>query len=303
MYIILVVFLQSLLFAFFHLNIRKLQDKGVSVHAIAGLHRYSIIPAIVFFILTYKREYLTLFIKHPIVFLWLLGIALFWGLAQYIGYILLNSTSSLSFIHSLGVFTQIPILFTMSILINKDYPNIYIIIGSIILIVALIFKPSQHKENRHALFENGIFIVIILLLVNQIAHGFEGAFYKNILQLLTPKGVFFGTSVYILLASSAMNIIYYLPIFKKTSDGEKLIIKKCFWTAYLIPVVWFVASIPEGYSFANLPLFTLSALGAFGFLIKLISDIKNKRLMWNLHTALFTILIITSIVITTISLK
>ena len=93
MFIILVFFIQSFLFAIYHLYIRKLEEKGVSAHSIAGLQRYSIIPAIVLFILTYKAEYILILLANPISFWWIAGIAFFWGIAQYIGYIVLNSAS------------------------------------------------------------------------------------------------------------------------------------------------------------------------------------------------------------------
>lgn len=303
MFIVFVVFLQSLLFALFHLYIRKLEEKGVSAHSIAGLQRYSLIPAIILFIATNKQEYVAILIANPVVLWWILGIAFFWGIGQYIGYIILNSTSSLSFEYILGAFIEIPILLATSMLINHDYPNGSILVGIGLLIIALLIKPTQHKENKRHLLKYGVFVVIGLIFANQMGHALDGAFYKNVLHILHPVTVFFGISIYILTTSLTLNIIYILPVFKKPSIEEKSIIKKYFWIAYLIPVIWFIASLPEGYSFANLPLFTLSALGAFSFLIKMISDLKNKRLVWNLHTAIFSVVIILSIIFSTLSLK
>jgi len=104
MLIVLVVFLQSFLFALFHLNIRKLEERGVSAHSIAGLQRYSIIPAIILFLATYKKEYVSILLAHPVSLWWIVGIAFFWGIGQYIGYVVLDSASSLSFVYTIGAF-------------------------------------------------------------------------------------------------------------------------------------------------------------------------------------------------------
>lgn len=303
MLIVFVVFLQSFLFALFHLNIRKLEEKGVSAHSISGLQRYSIIPAIILFIFAYKQEYVTLLLSNPTSLWWIAGIAFFWGIGQYVGYIILDSASSLSFVYTMGAFLEIPILLATSILINHDYPNASILIGIALLVVALIIKPSQHKDNKRHLLKYSLFIVVGLVFASQIGHALDGAFYKNILHVLSPATMLFGISIYILTTSLTLNIIYLLPVFKKPSLEEKKVIRKYFWVAYLIPVIWFIASLPEGYGFAHLPLFTLSALGAFSFLIKMISDLKSNRLVWNLHTAIFTLVVIASIVFSTLSLK
>lgn len=303
MLIVLVVFLQSFLFALFHLNIRKLEEKGVSAHSIAGLQRYSIIPAIILFAISYKTEYVSTLFAHPVALWWIIGIGFFWGIGQFMGYIVLNSASSLSFVYTIAAFLEIPIYLAMGILINHDYPNLSVLIALGLLIIALIIKPTQNKENKRNLLKYSVIVVSAFMLSSIIGHAFDGAFYKNILHLLNPQTVIFGISIYILVTSLTLNIIYLLPIFKKPSLEEKEIIKKNFWIAYLIPIIWFVASLPEGYGFANLPLFTLTALGAFSFLIKMISDLKNKRLTWNTRTAIFTFIVVLSIVFSTLSLR
>lgn len=303
MFIVLVFFIQSFLFAIFHLNIRKLEENGVSAHAIAGLQRYSIIPAIIFFALTYKKEYVAILFANPISLWWIVGIAFFWGIGQFMGYIVLNSASSLSFSYTIGAFIEIPIYLAIGVLVNHDFPNSFILIAITLLIIALIIRPIQNKENKRHLLKYSVIVVIGLVLSNIVGHAFDGAFYKNVLNLLSPETMWFGVSIYILVTSLTLNIIYLLPFFKKPSLEEKIIIKKYSWTAYLIPVIWFIASLPEGYSFAHIPLFTLSALGAFGFLIKMVSDLKNKRLAWNMHTAIFTLVVILSIVFSTLSLR
>jgi hypothetical protein len=302
MLIIFIVFIQSALFALFHLHIRKLEEKGVSPHSIAGLQRYALIPALILFFVTYKKEYLVFLLEHPISF-WLIGgIAFFWGVGQYVGYIVLNSASSLSMVNTINSFLEIPIMLAMSILINQDYPNFFILIALGLLALAIIIKPTQHKDNKRPLLKYSLFIIIALMLASQIGHAFDGAFYKNLLHLLRPQTILFAISIYILTSSLALNIIYLLPVFKKPTIEEKQIIKKYSIVAYTIPIIWFIASLPEGYSFSNLPLFTLSALGAFSFLIKMVSDLKNKRLVWSVHTALFATLMIASIVFSTLSL-
>lgn len=272
MLIVLIVFLQSFLFSLFHLHIRRLEEKGVSAYSIAGLQRYTIIPAIILFVATYKKEYVSIILSHPLALWWIVGIGFFWSIGQYVGYIVLDSASSLSFVYTMSAFLEIPILLTTSMLINHDYPNPSILIAIILLVVALIIKPTQHTENKRHLFKYNILIVVGLVFTSQIGHALDGAFCKNLLHFLAPSAILFGILIYIFITSLVLNIIYSLPIFKKPSSEEKKIIKKYFRIAYLVPCIWFIASLPEGYGFAHLPLFTLSALGSFSFLINFLSD-------------------------------
>lgn len=302
MWIILVVFLQTALFSLFSLQIRKLEEGGVSAFSIAGLQRYSIIPAIIFFAVTYKQEYFALLVSNPVSMCWILGISCFWGVGQFIGYIVLNSTSSLSFVYVLSAFMEMPILLIIGILINHDYPNGFILIAMALLMIALLIKPTQHKTNKRPLFKYGFFMVLGLVFINLAGHALDGAFYKNILTLF-PSAILFGIAIYVLVTSVTLNLIYICFGFKKKSLKDNVAIKKHFWIAYSIPLIWFIASLPEGYSFGHLPLFTLSTIGAFGFLIKLASDLKNKRLVWNIQTGIFSSVIILSLIFSTLSLK
>jgi hypothetical protein len=251
----------------------------------------------------FKKEYLTILYSHPASFWWIVGIAFFWGIGQFMGYLVLNSASSLSFVYSISSFLEIPVYLAIGILINYDFPNFYILISLALLVAALVLKPSQDKTNKRNLLKYSILITIGISLSSIIGHAFDGAFYKNILYIFEPNTILFGISIYILTTSLTLNIIYLLPFFKKPSIEEKLIIKKHFWIEFFIPIIWFIASLPEGYSFANLPLFTLTALNSFSFLIKIISDLKNKRISFNLRTLVFIVTVILSIVFSTLSLK
>ena len=303
MAIILIFFLQSALFAFYHLHIRKLEERGVSAHAIAGLQRYSIIPAIILIAVTYGSQYVSILLANPFSVWWILGIAVFWGIGQYVGYVVLDSASSLSMVATIGSFVEIPIVIAIAILVNHDFPNPSVLIAIGLFLVAILIKPTQHSENKRPLLKYTLFIVLALMITSQIGHSFDGAFYKNILHLLHPRGVLFGISIYIFTTSLTLNIIYLLPGFKKPSADEKAAIKKYSWVAYSIPLLWFIASLPEGYSFSNMPLFTMSALGAFSFLIKLVSDLKNKRLVLDFRTIIFAVIVIASIVFSALSLR
>jgi len=291
------------LFAIFNLNIRKLEEQGVSAHTIAGLQRYAVIPSAMLLLVTYKHEYLLILLRNPESFWWIAGIAFFWGIAQYIGYTVINSASSLSIVSTFSSLIGIPVMVAMGVLINNDYPNPLIIVALMLLVVAIIIKPTQHNENKLHLLKYSLIMVISLVFTSNVGHALDGALYKNLLYVLDSRAVLFGISVYTFVTSATLGVIYLLPIFRKPSKEEQALVKKHFLVAYSIPVFWFIASIPEGYSFANLPLFTLSALGAFGFLIKMCSDLTNKRLAWSWRTALFIAIIIASIVFSALSLQ
>lgn len=299
---VLIVFLQASLFTLFQLNIRKLEEKGISARAIAGLHRWAIIPSLLLLALTYKKEYATLILSHPQALWWILGIGFFWGIGQFMGYIVLNSSSSLTFVYALGAFIELPIYLAIGILINHDLPNIFSLVAIALMILAVMIRPTQDTSNKRTLLKYSVPIMIAIIIANIIGHALDGAFYRNLMVLLTPA-IPFGIAIYTVMSTLVITIIYFLPIFKPIAPEEKETIKKYKWMAYSIPVLWFLGSLPEGYSFAHIPLFTLSVLASFGFLLKLASDLKNKRVASNMRTAIFVLCVITSIVLSTISLN
>lgn len=295
--LVLIVFVQSILFKFFHLNIRKLQEKGLSPHSVAGLQRLAIVPAIFLFSITFKKEYLSFIISNPKMILCILGIMLFWVIGQYLGYFSINSTSSLSSLFALGSVINIPIYVLAGFFINHDTPNIFAVIALIILTIALIIKPVQHKDNKRQFLKYSIWVVILLIFTTNIAHSIDGALYKNVLNVVPVT--LFGISIYILITAIMLNIVY---IFKKNSNEEKSLIKENKLLAYSIPAFWFIASLPEGYSFANIPLFTIISISSVSFIIDILSDLKNKRIILNKHTISFIALIFMSIIFSACSL-
>ncbi|MDB4984747.1 MAG: hypothetical protein JWM20_926 [Patescibacteria group bacterium] len=299
--IVLVVFLEASLFSLFHFNIRKLEEKGVTSRGIAGLHRYAIIPSAILLVATFKVEYWHYMLAHPVIFLWIVGIGIAWAAAQYVGYAVLNSASSLSFTYTLNALLDVPVALAAGIILNHDHPHLWALVGLAFLALAILVKPAQSVHNKRSLLKYGVLVVIGMSLVGIVGHAIDGGLYRNIL-LSFPHATLFGASVYMTVTSFMLNIVYYLPGVKGDTDEERKTIKKYWWTAALIPVIWFIASVPEGFAFAHVPLFTLSALGAFTFLLNLASDIKNARVSWNMRTFVFVLLVIASIVFSALSL-
>jgi hypothetical protein len=99
-----------------------------------------------------------------------------------------------------------------------------------------------------------------------------------------------------LFATLASLSVYVLMLFRKPqlppaarSDKKFLVL------AYSIPVLWFIASIPEGYSIKGIPIFTMLAISSAAFFIDVISDLRNKRIAWNHRTLAFIFLVIAGI--------
>ena len=86
-------------------------------------------------------------------------------------------------------------------------------------------------------------------------------------------------------------------IFKKKPSEIKLVDRdnKTRLYTYLIPTLLFIGSIPEAYSFANVPAFTVVAVSMVNMIMSLTSDIKNKRLIFNLRTALFIVFVLVGV--------
>lgn len=299
MILLSVVFIQAILFKLFNLSSRKLQEKGLSPHALIGLERYAIFPAVILFVVTFKQKYIFEISHNRMMILLILGIMFFWIIGEYAGFFAINSTSSLSLLNALNSTINLPMLAVVGILVNHDIPNTFEITSLFFLIVALFIRPSQHNENRRNVFEYQLLFVIGFILIKTLAHDLDGAFYRNLLHSIFPA-IMFGISIYILAATVMLNIIY---TFKKITIEEKEIIVKNKWLAFSVPIFWFIASLPEGYSFANIPIFTLTTLSSISFLIDIFSDVKNKRIFFNKRTFVFIFFILTSLTFSSISLE
>lgn len=295
-FLVSAVFTQAIIFQLFALNARKLQEKNFSVVSVFYFQKFAIIPAILLFMFTFDKEFIPyLLSKEVLIFFFI--VLIFWPAAQFMTFVSLNATSSLSYLEAMIAFAQVPVFLLFGVLVNNDHPNSWALIALAFLSIALVIKPKQHIENTRKLFSFSATFVVLLILVKQSLSAFVGASYRSFLQ--NTEVVLFGISCFILLATVSLNILF---LFKKISTKDKKAVKKNIWLVASIPLLWFVASVPEGVGYFGMPIYTFIVLSAVIFLMVIASDLKNKRIELTGRTVLFSLLVFSSIVFSILSL-
>ena len=89
---------------------------------------------------------------------------------------------------------------------------------------------------------------------------------------------------------------------KKIPKQDIVIWTKHKYLAISVPIIWFIASIPEWYSLSSVPIYTMVAIASITFIIDVLSDIKNNRIKLCKRTISFIILVLASIVLSVVSL-
>ena len=293
------IFLQSILFKFFQLSSRKLQEKGMSPVGVSSYLRYAVIPAILLCCLTWKKEHILFLLSNKQALLWVGILFIGWPIGQYLTFYTLNATSSLSYLAALKKIFYLPIFLLFGVVINQDVPNGLILIALVLLGVALWVRPTQNHKNKRDLLKYKLGVIMLLVTTNIVIHALDGALYRSLLQYLSNM-LPFGISLYILMATITLNIIY---LFKKVPTTDKQVGKKYVWLVLSVPFFWFVASVPEGYSYASVPIYTFIAINSVSFLIDVCSDIYNDRILVNKKTVSFVILVLVSIIFSVLSLR
>lgn len=293
----LIVLASALLFKWMGLNARKIQEKGLSPLGVLYYHRFAIYPALLLTVLTFRKEYIEIIFSNNLLILALFFSVVFWSLIAYIYYFTLNSVNNLSSLNAFEAIISLPVFVIIGIFLNNDIPNAFILIALVILGVALLIKPEPHKLGRKKFFKHSLLLIIIFTLGVNIFSAVNVGLYRVFLQNLDSTLFSIGICAFL-----AMLPLWLLPFFRKLPAREMEIVRQNKYLAYSIAPIWFLASIPEGYAFLNVPIYTLIAIASITFVINVLSDLRNKRIHFNFRTGIFIILVLVSIGFSVLSL-
>lgn len=291
------IILSSFLFQLRRLNIKKLQEKGLSPLTALYYQKYAIYPAFILLFLTFEIEYCYLLLTSEILITFGL-IAFFWFSAELIGFYLLKAAKSLSFLNAFQTLIAIPAALAFGYFLNQDVPNYLIYLALLILIFAVIIKPqSKLPQNQNNIFQQGFFFILLLAGISVLFDVIDNGLYRFILQNF--QATIFGIAFYTSLTMLSVNIFF---LFKKIPLQEKKLANQSQYLAFSIAPFWFLASIPEGYGFSNVPIYTYVGIAAATFLLDVSSDLKNNRIANHRKTYFFATLVVASLVLSTFSL-
>ena len=286
----IMVVASALLFKWMSLNIKQLQEKGMSAWGALYCHRFAIAPAFLLTAITFRREYLELIFSNYLLVLTLLFVLVFWILRNYISYFTLKSVNSLSFLKAFESIIALPIFVVTGILINKDVPNLFIALALVFLAIALLIKPSPHKLGVKRTFRHHLALIILITFIVVVLDAIDNGLYRFFLQNM--NSVLFAIG---LCAFLSMLSVWVVSCFRKLPPKEIAVIKQNQSLAYSIAPLWFLGSIPEGYAFFNVSIYTFIAIASFNFIIDVFSDLRNKRIHLDKRTLIFIALVLLSI--------
>lgn len=261
---------------------RRVQELGGSVRATFFLHRWALIPALIWAAIFVRPEHLAFLGQQPLLLLYLVLIAASWNMQAFLSVYLLNATEAISFLALVEKLVYLPMLLAVGIVLNGDTPNIWSLVSLALLGIALWIQSSHHTRHRAAIFRYSVAATLGAILLRTAIDAVNNGMSREVAQAL-PVPVFIGLFT---VTTLGITTALYFCVPKRIAACRIPRGKR--WMAFLIPTIWFAATIPESYALSALPIYTLVSLGALGFLVDVASDLRNKRIPWNGHTAAFT---------------
>ena len=121
--------------------------------------------------------------------------------------------------------------------------------------------------------------------------------YRDILNQ-APFFLFI-VALFIFCVTGIVNIFF---LFFPLSQKDKEAAKKYPRVFYGVPLFWFLASIPEGIGYFMMPIYTMGIFSSFGFLLVILSDWRNERIVFTAKTGVFVVSTILAIIFAALSL-
>lgn len=286
------------LFQIYYLIAKRLQENGMSNLTVLYYQRLAVIPGALLLLATFRKEYVSFLLAHPLIFGAIIFSSLVWMVHTYIRIYVLEAVNSMSFLNAFSAIISIPLLLIVGVIANRDLPNTPIILALCLLLLALLLRPTPHEENhRKKVFAIGLFAAIALSLFGQSIDAVNMGAYRYFFQHI--QFTFFGIGIFIFLSALVINIFF---LFRGPGGGSDRNHPYRF-LPYLLPLLFAVATFFEGYAVTSISIYALAAIGAFTFLADTGSDLYHKRIRFSLRTAAFMLLVIASSVFSAVSTR
>jgi len=295
--IIFSAFLQALVFQLFSQTAKRLGEKGVSVLEVMSYQRYALYPAVLLLIVFWDQASVNYLLENHTVLFSFVGFIVLLCLFQYVYFSSLHITRSLALVSVIKNSISLPLLMVVGFFINGDVPMTleYLSIG--FLIVALFLQPKRSDGETSSLL-HPLRIVIATVLVFVLLQILKDPLYRYFMQHI--PNIWFGLLLYLSSFTLLLNVFFWIkkPTFKTRPFSEH---KKLLPFLIAIPILWLIGSVPEGYSFSKLPVYSMIALGSITFLMSIGSDIYNKRIVLNMKAILFITFVCCSILLNVVA--
>ena len=295
--IIAATFLQAIIFQVYSQIAKRLREKGLSGLHVLYYQRLALYPSLVALVFFWNQGDVQYMINHWNVLAMFVGFILCQTLFQYIYFVSRHMARSLTFVDTILDAVALPLSLIGGFLINNNIPSAYQIIAIILLIFAVFIKPSSYDKEagqRQSLYAlSALMGIIISYMVLQFV---KDPLYRQFLTNIPH--LWFGVALFLVCATLLTNIFFLIRPLADADKAKRVGVQKL---AYAIPTLWFIASLPEGYSFARLPVYTIVAIGTVTLLMSLASDLYNNRVRFDIRTAVFSTLALSGIIITVLA--
>jgi hypothetical protein len=290
-------FLTAIGFKTNSLTVRSLQEKGVARLDTYAIYRYALIPSVLWSLIFIRTADLRLIFHTPKLLIILGAIIVFWNLQAYLRALITNSTNSMVLFSTIFNMLALPLFLGFGTLFNHDKPNIFSLIAILILLVAILIRPTPHKENLRPSLAKPLRTIVLLIFFTACCDTILQGVAREALQTIRPV-VFLGA--FSLPTLGVCWIISKFYIQRRTP--ETVAMKQRQWLAVsLIPMTWFIASIPEAFALAAIPIYTFISINVITFGMDTTSDVIHKRIHLNLQTVSFLVLVVAGISLSVLS--
>jgi hypothetical protein len=263
------------------LSQRRLQEKGMSPIGTYRLKRYVLLPAIVWCLIFVRPSDISYILQYGNLPLFIILIPLIHELQELIFTYIVNTTNSVSACTVLTKIFSLPLLLVVGTFFNHDIPSIISVLAIALLVLAFAIQPTNHKNNKRTRFSRPLGIVLALVLLQTSLEAINFGFVRETLKYVEPQiyiGVYTLITTLILITWTS-----FLP--KNRKDG--IVAKKNRVQTASNPALWFVGEIAQTFSQAALPIYTLVSIGNVTFIMDVLSDLRQKRIKFTVHTASF----------------
>jgi hypothetical protein len=276
---------------------RYLQEKGASPIDTYTIYRYALIPSLVWSLIFVRQSDIAMVLQSPKLLVIFGVIIVLWNLQELLIVFVINSTSSMVLFTTYYNMMLLPLFLGFGTLFNHDKPGLLSIVSIAILFVALLIKPTPHQENVRPHLSKPLMAILLILLAKAGCDTVLQGVAREALKQIHPA-VFLGLFSVPALTVCALVSKFY--ILRRTP--ETVIMQDKQWLAVaLVPVTWFVASIPESFSLAAIPIYTFISINVVTFAMDTASDVVHKRIRLTPQTVGFVALVVAGIALSVIS--
>jgi hypothetical protein len=168
---------------------RYLQERGASPLSTYALHRYALIPALMWTVLFVRPADITSILYTPHQVLYFLVIFLIWNAQQFAHSFRVNATSTVSALSNLYNVLTLPLLLVVGTLFNHDKANALSIAGILVLAMAMLIQPAHHLTNKRARLSRPLPILVAFICVEAIVEGNTAPRFHRCISYISALGL------------------------------------------------------------------------------------------------------------------